>query len=262
MDQIADFANGRFEHKYLVPDRVAVAVRDALLPFLEVDSHTPPTSTRGYAVYSLYFDTPDLEFYRHTRERVSHRYKLRVRFYSHEPSAAAFVEIKEKANNQVFKRRFLTDKTFVDAMLRDPNCEALEHALGNGARGTALEEFCRRRRDLGAAPKLFVTYDREAFNSTTEPLVRVTFDRRISTNPCGTASGLNVPRYGSNVGGLNVLVEFKYAGEPPEWLTAVVTKFGLCRASFSKFAECMDVLGLSGQQPRRLKVGVRKKTQL
>ena len=61
------------------------------------------------------------------------------------------------------------------------------------------------------------------------------------------------------MGGLNVLLEFKYAGEPPAWLTDVVTTFGLRRASFSKFAECMDVLGISGQQPRRHKVGVKKK---
>ena len=259
MEQTGDFANGRFERKYLLPDRIAVAVRDALLPHLEVDSHTPPGSTRGYAVYSLYLDTPALDFYRHTRQRAANRVKLRVRFYSHDPAGPAFVEIKEKANNQVFKRRFLTEKSFVEEMLRDPKCEALQHAVGNGARGTALEEFCQRQQELGAAPKLFVTYDREAYNSVTEPLVRVTFDRRISTMPCDKTAGLNMPRYGSNVGGLNVLLEFKYAGDPPEWLTDVVTKFGLRRASFSKFAECMDALGLSGQQPRRLKVGVKKK---
>ena len=31
----SDFPAGRFEHKYLVPDRVAVAIRDALLPHLD-----------------------------------------------------------------------------------------------------------------------------------------------------------------------------------------------------------------------------------
>jgi hypothetical protein len=64
------------------------------------------------------------------------------------------------------------------------------------------------------------------------------------------------------VGGVNVLVEFKYAGEQPEWLTNVISKFGLRRASFSKFAECMDVLGISGQQPQRHKLGVKKRKKL
>lgn len=246
MDQPADFADGRFERKYLLPDRVAVAVRDSLLPYLQVDAHTPPNSQRGYAVYSLYFDTPSLEFYRHTRQRVSNRVKLRVRFYSHEPAALAFIEIKEKANNQVFKRRFLTDKIFVEAMLREPNGEAIQHALSNGARGTALEEFCRRRTELGASPKLFVAYDREAYNSISEPMVRVTFDRRISATPCGAAAALNVPRYGSNVGGLNVLLEFKYAGERPQWLADAVTKFGLRRASFPSSPSAWTCWGCQG----------------
>ena len=188
MEQTGDFPEGRFERKYLLPDRVAVAVRDALMPHLEIDSHMPPNSARGYAVYSLYFDTPALDFYRHTRQRVANRLKLRVRFYSHDADGPAFVEIKEKANNQVFKRRYLTNKPLVESMLRDARSERLEHALGNGARGTALEEFYRRRIELGAAPKLFVTYDREAYNSKDEPMVRVTFDRRISTTPCGTSA--------------------------------------------------------------------------
>jgi hypothetical protein len=69
---------------------------------------------------------------------------------------------------------------------------------------------------------------------------------------------LNVPRYGSNVGGVNVLVEFKYAGEPPDWLTKVLTDFRMRRASFSKFAECIDALGISGRRPRRHRLGIKK----
>jgi hypothetical protein len=253
-----DFPAGRFEHKYLVPDRVAVAIRDALKPHLAVDEHTPEGSVRGYVVYSLYFDTPELDLYRQTREKVQNRFKLRVRFYDLEPSGVAFVEVKEKSGTQIFKRRYATDKGFVEAMLRDPNCDSLLHALGNGARGTALEEFCRRRQELGAKPMVFVAYEREAYNSNTLPLVRITFDRRIKTNPSGPGAGLNVPRYGSNVAGLNVLLEFKYAGQRPEWLADVLKQFRLRRDSFSKFAECLDVLGISGQQPPRHRMGVKK----
>lgn len=258
MQDLGDFPAGRYEKKYLVPDRMAVAIRNALLPHLDVDEHTPPESIRGYAVYSLYFDTAALDLYRQTRERVSDRYKLRVRYYDDDPQGAAFIEVKEKVGDQIFKRRYQTDKPFVEAMLRDPNGEALTHALSNGARGTALEEFHRRGHALGAAPKLFVAYEREAFNSKSEPKVRITFDRRIKTTLSGAAPGLTAPRYGANVGGLNVLLEFKYAGERPEWLSHVLTEFGLRRASFSKFAECIDVLGISGQQPQQHKVSVKK----
>jgi hypothetical protein len=258
MQELGDFPTGRFEHKYLVPDRVAVAIREALRPHVNLDSHMPPDSVRGYAVYSLYFDSPHLDLYQNTRNRVPNRIKLRVRFYDNAADGVAFVEIKERAQNQIFKRRYQTSKSFVEAMLRDASCESLVQALGNGSRGTALEEFCNRRRDLAATPKVFIAYEREAYNSKAEPKVRITFDRRIKTNPCAGSAGLSVPRYGSNVGGVNVLLEFKYTGEPPAWLTGILTEFRLRRASFSKFAECIDVLGISGNQPRRHKLGVKK----
>jgi hypothetical protein len=248
MQEQADFPDGRYERKYLLPDRIAVAVRDALKPHLDMDSHTPAGQIRGYQVYSLYFDNSGLDLYLHTRRRLPNRFKLRVRFYDRDAGGTAYVEVKEKA----------ADKALVEALVRDPSCEAVSHALGNGARGTAFEEFCSRMKELGAGPKLFLQYEREAYNSKELPHVRVTFDRRIKTMPGNAASGLMMPTLGTNIGGLNVLLEIKYAGEPPEWLTKVVTDFRLRRASFSKFAEGVDVLGLSGAQPPKHRLGVKK----
>jgi hypothetical protein len=259
MEELGDFPDGRFEKKYLVPDQVAVQLRDAMLPYLELDEHMVPGQVRGYTVYSLYLDSPGLDLYQHTRRRARNRIKLRVRYYDGDPNGAAFVEIKEKRETQVHKRRYRAGKSLIEAMLRDPSSEPVVHALGNGARGTAFEEFCQRRRELSAGPKLLVAYDREAYNSKNEPKVRVTFDRRIKTNACGVANRLAAMPFGSNVGGVNVLVEFKYAGEPPQWLTDVTAQFRLRKASFSKFAECMDVLGLSGAQPQRHKLGIKKR---
>jgi SPX domain protein involved in polyphosphate accumulation len=261
MEQTGDFPLGRFEHKYLVTDQVAVAVRNAIRPHLAVDVHAPPDSVRGYKVYSLYYDTPHLDFYRQTRAGEKRRVKLRVRFYDHEANSVAFVEVKEKIDGQVYKRRYAADKPFVESMVRNPECDAIKHALGNGARGTALEEFCQRRKELGAVPKLFIAYEREAFNSTSTPPVRVTFDRRIRTNASGRDVRLAVPSFGANVGGLNVLIEFKYAGEPPAWLAEIEQSFLLKRASFSKFAECIDALQIFGSQPmpKRKKKSAAKK---
>ncbi len=259
MPESVDFPDGRYERKYLLPDRIAVAVRDALLPHLAVDSHTPAGQVRGYPVYSLYFDNPGLDLYLHTRRRLTNRYKLRVRFYDREAEGPAYVEVKEKTGGLVHKRRHRTDKALVDAMVRDLGCEPLQHALSNGSRGTALEEFCQRAQELGAGPKLFLQYEREAYNSKELPHVRITFDRRIKTMPGNAASGLAMPALGTAIGGLNVLLEIKYAGTPPEWLTKVVADFRLRRASFSKFAEGVDVLGISGALPPKHRLGVKKK---
>lgn len=255
MNDLGDFPAGRIERKYLVSDSQAVAIRNDLLPHLDVDVHTPPESIRGYQVLSLYLDTPALDLYKQSRQGLKERIKLRIRYYDHDPNSVAYVEIKQKSQGLTFKRRYATPKSMIESMLANPNCENLRHALSNGARGSALEEFAQRRQLLGADPKLFVAYEREAYNSKDEPRVRITFDRRISTNAAMRSAGLNTPRFGSNIGGLNVLIEFKYAGMRPEWLRDTLKKFKLRRTSFSKFVEGLDVLGISGQAPRPSKAG-------
>lgn len=258
MEDTVDFPLGRFERKYLVTDEVAIAVRDAIRPFVECDVHMPPNSVRGYVVHSLYLDNASLDLYQQTRQCQSERFKLRIRFYDHQTEGKAYVEIKEKSGGQVYKRRYGANRELIESMLNDPQSELLAQALSNGARGSALEEFCRVRDEIAADPKLFVTYDREAYNSNSGPQVRVTFDRRIRANPFGRNAGLDVPRFGANVGGLNVLLEFKYAGDPPQWVQDALDTFVLKRASFSKFAECIDALGITGQAPREVKVSRKK----
>jgi hypothetical protein len=255
INDLGDFPSGRYERKYLVTDTQAVAIRNELAPHLAIDVHTPPESIRGYQVLSLYLDTPSLDLYQQSRRGVKDRVKLRIRFYDHDPGSVAYVEVKQKLQGLTYKRRFATTKAMVEALLRDPHCDELRHALGNGAKGTALEEFHQRRESISADPKLFVAYEREAYNSLGEPRVRVTFDRRISANPAMRSAGLSAPRLGSNIGGLNVLVEFKYAGARPDWLQTAIKKFKLRRTSFSKFVEGLDALGISGQAPRPSKAG-------
>lgn len=255
MNDLGDFPTGRYERKYLLTDTMAVAVRNELLPYLDVDAHTPPESVRGYQVLSLYLDTPALDLYHQSRQGLKERMKLRIRYYDHDPEGIAYVEIKQKSRGLTFKRRFSIHKSMIESMLRNPNCEHLQHALSNGARGTALEEFAQRRQSLGADPKLFVAYEREAYNSKDEPRVRITFDRRITTNAAMRSAGLNAPRFGSNIGGLNVLLEFKYAGTRPLWLRDTLKKFKLRRTSFSKFVKGLDILGISGQVPSPSKAG-------
>jgi hypothetical protein len=69
------------------------------------------------------------------------------------------------------------------------------------------------------------------------------------------SAGLGAPRFGSNIGGLNVLIEFKYAGTRPDWLQETLKKFKLRRTSFSKFVEGLDVLGISGEVARSSMAG-------
>jgi hypothetical protein len=254
MNDALDFPLGRFERKYLVSDEVAAAIKEAIAPHVVADEHMPSENPRGYVVHTLYLDSPTLELYRWTRESRVNRYKLRLRFYDEHATSRIYAEIKEKRSGQTFKRRYGMDHELAQAMMADRTAEPLVHALGNGAASTALAEFCELRYSIAADPKLFVTYQREAYNSQEEPQVRITFDRRMRTNAFGRSGGLAVPKYGVNIGGRDALLEFKYADDPPAWLKETLDKFNLRRAKFSKFAESVDALGISGRSPRKFKV--------
>jgi hypothetical protein len=250
MSEVSHVPAGRFEHKFFISDDLALAVREALRDQLELDAHTPAGSVRGYKVHSIYFDTPTLNLYQFTRAGLQERFKLRVRYYDQQPEGLAFVEVKEKRSGQTYKWRFQADKQFAAGVLGGQRSRQIDEALCNGGNHLALAEFCRRQDALRAAPKLIVTYEREAFNSRDEASVRITFDRRITANAFGRDSAWRVPPYGVNVGGLSVVLELKYSGELPAWLQEIVARFGLNRTSYSKFAECIDALGISGQALR------------
>ena len=259
MSEVSHVPAGRFEHKYFISDDLAVAVREAIRDQVDVDPHTPADSVRGYKVHSIYFDTPALNLYQFTRAGVRNRYKLRVRYYDQQPQGCAFVEVKEKRAGQIYKWRFQADKQFAAGVLGDERSRQIDEALANGGNHAALAEFCRRQDALRAAPKLVVTYEREAFNSRDDSPVRITFDRRITANAFGRESAWDVPPYGVNVGGLSVVLELKYVGDLPAWLQEVVARFDLNRSSYSKFAECIDALGISGQALRNpAKAGSKK----
>ena len=94
----------RHELKYEMELGLASQFFDDIQPYCELDKHA--TATKSYEIASIYYDTADLRFYRDREESVGYRRKIRLRAYNTEgKSTALFIEIKEKNNNSVFKRR-------------------------------------------------------------------------------------------------------------------------------------------------------------
>jgi hypothetical protein len=95
----------RFELKYLVTS----AQRDLLLPDIAARMviDREGSQTGHYRVTSLYYDTDDFAFARSKREGIKYRRKVRVRIYGDrtEPDGEAMLEIKQRINRTVQKRR-------------------------------------------------------------------------------------------------------------------------------------------------------------
>lgn len=95
----------RLELKYQISPELALAVRDFVGSYLEIDEFGATRPNLSYPVHSLYLDSPDLATYRHTINGNKNRFKLRLRFYENRPGASVYFEIKRRMNNAILKQR-------------------------------------------------------------------------------------------------------------------------------------------------------------
>jgi VTC domain len=229
----------RFEIKYrLAPDH-GKALRAYIegLGFMQPDANGEGGSPL-YSVHSLYLDSLDWSIYRDTRAGNFERFKLRARCYAFTPDAIAFLEVKHRAGEAMWKTRAPVSR--LDA-IRAVNREPIEADWT-----PAVENFrawADRRR---AIPRVWVTYRRYAYVGGTRDLVRVTFDTRIQVAP-PTLDMSEPPVWYpvKEVEALEVL-ELKYTGSYPRWLAETVRKFDLERKAMSKYKYGVDLIRAKG----------------
>src|SRR6059036_882342 len=110
----------RFELKYIIKEDVALAVRDFVSGYLEIDEYGATLPNFSYPVHSLYLDSDDLHLYRTTINGDKNRFKLRLRFYDNRSEAPIFFEIKRRMNNIISKQRGGVRRDAVDWLLAGP----------------------------------------------------------------------------------------------------------------------------------------------
>jgi len=119
----------RWELKYVIPEDVALALREFVSSYLEIDEYGANKPNLSYSIHNLYLDSDDLQIYWGTINGNKHRFKLRLRFYADNPNpqAPVFFVIKRRMNEAILKQR----------------CGMRRPACGGGAGGA----IARPRRD-------------------------------------------------------------------------------------------------------------------
>src|SRR5690606_22665888 len=141
-------------------------------PYCEPDRYNGRVG-RGYRISSLYFDSPDLAFFR-AKERSHHdRVKLRARVY--DDVGPVNLEIKRKRGDVVWKQRAAVPRECWVDSAQGFSPRPLDHAKQEAA----LQRFANLFTQFACEPKLMVEYEREAYASRTGEYARVTFDRHI-----------------------------------------------------------------------------------
>ena len=233
----------RFEHKYLLPESLAVEVRDFVSGFLELDENGIGKPDFSYPVHSLYLDSDNLATYWMTINGDKNRFKLRLRFYSHSPNAPVFFEIKRRMNNCMIKERGGVLQSAVPYLLDGypPTADMLFSS--DPKHDFAVRHFLELMRGLDARPKAHIAYQREAWVHPEHDEFRVTFDRHVRAEPrfsgnCSTE--MQSPKYPF---GKEVILELKFTNRFPDWFRALVQRFDLMQCGAAKYCEGVAQIG-------------------
>lgn len=246
----------RHELKYVIPERHALAIRDFVRCYLDLDSNGASEPDLSYPVHSLYMDSPDMVLYRSTINGDKNRFKLRVRFYNEEEDTPVFLEIKRRMNNIISKKRVGIPRSSMPTVLAgqipDVNYLYNQNSISDGATLTgpaianqehALIDFVHMVNRLEAQPVSHVAYRREAWVQPDTNKVRVTMDRQVrcETDPDGRlTTAMQNPTY---VFGDWVILELKFTDRFPNWFRELVEVFNLTQCGAAKYVDGVTLMG-------------------
>lgn len=212
----------RYELKYLLTREQKAAILSAMA------SHMEPDSFGRSTIRNLYYDTDTYRLVRKSLEKPIYKEKLRVRSYrTAGPDDEVFIELKKKYQSVVYKRRTgISEKDSADYLAgRIPApkpCQITDE----------IDYFRQFYETL--APRVFLSYEREAFYEKGNGSFRVTFDENILWRT--TDLSLQAGIYGENIlkpG--QTLMELKTSGGIPLWMVDILTGQKLQKTSFSKY---------------------------
>ncbi|MDH7599946.1 MAG: polyphosphate polymerase domain-containing protein [Sedimentisphaerales bacterium] len=231
----------RNELKYLVSPSQAAMVERFIQPYMALDQYSRLQSDGYYYIVSLYLDSPDLQLCRETLTAKLNRFKLRIRGYTDDPDYPLFVEIKRRLNTGILKARARIDRSDLGRVLSYRRVQIPQYQ-------DALDQFQLYMASLGARPTALIRYLRKAYEARSEERLRVTLDKqlcfKITDQPIVCLSG---PGWQDAYLTMNALIlEIKFTGLFPDWLTDMVRAIDLQSQGISKYASCMVQAGQMG----------------
>ncbi len=218
----------RYELKYLLTQEQKQAVLAAMEPHMALDKYGRTT------IRNLYYDTDNYRLIRRSIERPAYKEKLRIRSYRRcDGEDPVFVELKKKYDSIVYKRRLSLPQQEALSWLRG-------ESEGNGTQiAREIEYFRTFYGDL--SPKVFLSYEREAFYARDGSDFRVTFDdnvlcRQEELTLDSDAHGTPILPEGK------ILMELKCSGGIPIWMVKILSQHRIYKTSFSKYGTAYQTL--------------------
>lgn len=218
---MADFVFRRREQKYLLNEKQAAAVKEAMAQYMEPDRYAVS------AIRNIYYDTPDYRLIRRSLEKPEYKEKLRLRSYGDATeNSKVFLEMKKKYQGVVYKRRIALANRQAMEYMANPDIQLADTQIGR-----ELDYFKRFYGDL--FPALYLSYDRNSWRSRDGQL-RITLDWNIRYRMENV--DLTLPNSGTLLLEPGTyLMEVKVPGAMPLWLVKLLSENQIRQTSFSKY---------------------------
>ncbi len=214
----------RYEMKYKLTPAQHSALCEAMQGQMIQDDYG------RYLIRNVYFDTPDYQIIRQSIEKPNYKEKLRLRQYGMpEAGKLAFIELKKKYGGIVYKRRVdLPQEDAVTYLWQDE--AACQH--GHTQILDEIDYFKHSHPDL--LPRVYLSYEREAYFCPTDENFRLTFDYNIKTRDIDVSlapSDADKPVLVDDT----IIMEVKIVGGLPLWFTRFLSEHQIYKTSFSKY---------------------------
>ena len=215
----------RNELKYYISNIEYHALVNKLVHVLKPDDYSKPG--KGYFIRSLYFDSHDDECLYEKQSGDTFRAKYRMRIYDTKSETVKF-EIKNKANNQIFKETATISKESAYKIIEGDYGELLTY--NNPILNKIFKKFTAKQ----YKPKVIIDYTRDAFMFDFFNL-RITFDKDLHS--CNTDFDL----FSDNLHTIPVILEgkqimeIKYETVLPEYIHRMLQIDAVERMAISKY---------------------------
>ncbi len=219
----------RSEIKYLLTDDVYRKIRPILEDYMEVDAYS--RNGEFYTICNIYYDTDRHDLIRKSIDKPAYKEKLRLRSYGVvRPGDKVYLEIKKKFDGKVNKRRtsMRLEEAYRYMLTREKPAPKsyMSHQV--------FREIDQLMNRYPLKPKLYLSYDRNAYFGKEDNGFRVTFDTNILTRR--EDLGLDIGIYGESLlpEGLWIM-EAKAENALPLWFARLLSTYRIYPASFSKY---------------------------
>jgi hypothetical protein len=227
--------NMRSELKFWVPLVQIEQIKQSIEPYVKRDPYTLSLRYPRYSVHTIYFDSPQLDFYYEKMDGLKIRKKVRLRTYNQaQDHAPFFLEIKRRYDRAIIKERCVMSHDAIQRWWQKKSRLGLKNN-----KHITLERINYLIDAYHLCPQILVTYDREAFIDHDFSTVRLTLDTNLAftSDPelkdIYSAGDIVCSREGKGI------LELKFNGLMPRWMRHLITRFSLRFLSISKY--CIGV---------------------